>query len=378
MFQQLVEEQPGTEPIFLLEEPEAHLHPQAARTLWDRITALPGQKLVTTHSPYFVQNVPLRNLRLVRLTDGASVVNAMPKRVSSSLPWNESVARLSPNIGNVFEPDPETNCVCATAWFETRHADNLKGCFRDQDEAAVSLAVENLRHASRGLVTAQEEHELSFIGRRIRGEIFFARRWILIEGQSEYVLLHAIGSEAKQSLCRLRFDLAHECGHLVMHRGVQTGDRPTEDQANRFASAFLLPRAPFLHMFPRSRFLNWELIFHIKLQWKVSARAVLRRAFDLGMISADQYRTGNIHLAKTGQTKIERYDADLPMESAELLEAAMDALESIRPGALLEMANELGLAAPMFDHLTSRALDMPAVRGDDEAVRYVDFTVRRQ
>jgi putative ATP-dependent endonuclease of OLD family len=193
VFQQLVEEQPGTEPIFLLEEPEAHLHPQAARTLWDRITALPGQKLVTTHSPYFVQNVPLRNLRLVRLTDGASVVNAMPKRVCSSLPWNESVARLSPNIGSVFVPDPETNRVCATAWFETRHADNLKGCFRDQDEAAVSLAVDTLRHASRGLVTLQEEHELSFIGRRIRGEIFFARRWILIEGQSEYVLLHAIG-----------------------------------------------------------------------------------------------------------------------------------------------------------------------------------------
>lgn len=193
VFQQLVEEQPGTEPIFLLEEPEAHLHPQAARTLWDRITALPGQKLVTTHSPYFVQNVPLRNLRLVRLTGGASVVSAMPKRVCSSLVWNDSVARLSPNLGNVFEPDPETNRVCATAWFEARHAENLKGCYRDQDEAAVSLAVDTLRHDSRGLVTAQEEHELSFIGRRIRGEIFFARRWILIEGQSEYVLLHAIG-----------------------------------------------------------------------------------------------------------------------------------------------------------------------------------------
>jgi Zn-dependent peptidase ImmA (M78 family)/transcriptional regulator with XRE-family HTH domain len=186
-----------------------------------------------------------------------------------------------------------------------------------------------------------------------------------------------VRSEDKQSLCRLRFDLAHECGHLVMHRGIQTGDRLTEDQANRFASAFLLPRAPFLHMFPRSRFLNWELIFHIKLQWKVSARAVLRRAFDLGVISSDQYRTGNIHLAKTGQTKVERYDADLPMESAELLDAAMDALESTRAGALLEMANELGLAAPMFDHLTSRSLDTPVIRMDDETVRYVDFTVQR-
>jgi putative ATP-dependent endonuclease of the OLD family len=58
VFQQLEEEQPGTEPIFLLEEPEAHLHPQAARTLWERVSALPGQKVVTTHSPYFVQNVP--------------------------------------------------------------------------------------------------------------------------------------------------------------------------------------------------------------------------------------------------------------------------------------------------------------------------------
>lgn len=66
------------------------------------------------------------------------------------------------------------------------------------------------------------------------------------------------------------------------------------------------------------------------------------------------------------------------MESAELLGAAMDALESTRPGALLEMANELGLAAPMFGHLTSRALDAPTIAMDDETVRYVDFAARRR
>lgn len=186
-----------------------------------------------------------------------------------------------------------------------------------------------------------------------------------------------VRSDAKQSLCRLRFDLAHECGHLVMHRGVQTGDRWTEDQANRFASAFLLPRAPFLHMFPRSRFLNWDLIFHIKLNWKVSARAVLRRALDLGVITPDQYKTGNIHLAKTGQTKVERYDADMPMERAELLDAAIDALGGSRPGALSELANELGLADDMFGHLTKRELDAPATARLDSTVRYVDFSARR-
>ncbi|MBS0538581.1 MAG: ImmA/IrrE family metallo-endopeptidase [Proteobacteria bacterium] len=187
-----------------------------------------------------------------------------------------------------------------------------------------------------------------------------------------------VRSEAKQSLCRLRFDLAHECGHLIMHRGIQTGDRLTEDQANRFASAFLLPRSPFLHMFPRSRFLNWELIFHIKLNWKVSARAILRRALDLGVITPGQYRTGNVHLAKTGQTKIERYDADLQMEQAELLDVAIDTLGGLYPGAVSEFASELGLGKGMFDHLTSRELDAPVIASVDSKVRYVDFTARRK
>lgn len=186
-----------------------------------------------------------------------------------------------------------------------------------------------------------------------------------------------VRSEAKQSLCRLRFDLAHECGHLIMHRGLQTGDRVTEEQANRFASAFLLPRATFLHMFPRSRFLNWDLVFHIKLQWKVSARAILRRAFDLAIISSDQYRTGNIHLAKTGQTKVERYDAELPMEDTELLEMAFNALDDARPGAVAEMAGKLGLASTMFRHLTGRGLSAP-VRIVDDGVYYVDFSSRRR
>ena len=117
-----------------------------------------------------------------------------------------------------------------------------------------------------------------------------------------------IRSEAKPSACRLRFDLAHECGHLVMHRGIETGDKETEDQANRFASAFLLPRASFIHEFPRGPYLNWQAIYDMKLRWKVSAAAILRRAFDLKMLSADQYRTGHIHLSKTGQRKVEKFD----------------------------------------------------------------------
>ncbi|WP_122673020.1 ImmA/IrrE family metallo-endopeptidase, partial [Pseudomonas viridiflava] len=54
-----------------------------------------------------------------------------------------------------------------------------------------------------------------------------------------------VRSTAKSSPGRQRFDLAHELGHLVMRQGIETGCRRTEDQANQFASALLMPRASF-------------------------------------------------------------------------------------------------------------------------------------
>lgn len=165
-----------------------------------------------------------------------------------------------------------------------------------------------------------------------------------------------IRSEAKPAACRLRFDLAHECGHLVMHKGVLTGDKLTEDQANRFASAFLLPRSAFIHEFPRSRLLNWHAIFEMKLRWKVSASAILRRAYDLKILSADQYRTGYIHLSKTGQRKFERYDDVLVPEEPELLPSAMATLEQAYPGAVRRIAADAGLEDGMFESVCGHGL----------------------
>jgi putative ATP-dependent endonuclease of OLD family len=64
--------EPESTPILALEEPETHLHPQAARTLWGHVSKLPGQKIITTHSPFFVQHVPFRDLRMVRLTENGT------------------------------------------------------------------------------------------------------------------------------------------------------------------------------------------------------------------------------------------------------------------------------------------------------------------
>jgi Zn-dependent peptidase ImmA (M78 family)/transcriptional regulator with XRE-family HTH domain len=171
-----------------------------------------------------------------------------------------------------------------------------------------------------------------------------------------------VRSGAKASLFRQRFDLAHECGHLIMHRGVETGDKVTEGQAHHFASAFLLPRSAFIREYPRGRQLNWNELFRLKLRWGVAVRAIVRRAYDLRLIDAAQYRVANIQIVKTGQAKREKYDDQFSLEEPELLRAAMHALAMTREGRVLDLAKAMGLAAPMLTLLTGvdyMSLDLP-------------------
>lgn len=56
--------------VLALEEPESHLHPQAQRSLFGHIKEIPGQHIVSTHSPYFAGQAQLQDLRLFIKTGG--------------------------------------------------------------------------------------------------------------------------------------------------------------------------------------------------------------------------------------------------------------------------------------------------------------------
>ena len=58
--------QPETEAILALEEPETHLHPQATRALAANLGAVESQKIVSSHSPYFIQEIPFTKLLMFR------------------------------------------------------------------------------------------------------------------------------------------------------------------------------------------------------------------------------------------------------------------------------------------------------------------------
>ena len=49
--------------ILALEEPEAHLHPHAQRTLYNQLSEMKGQKIISTHSPFIASQCQLHEMR---------------------------------------------------------------------------------------------------------------------------------------------------------------------------------------------------------------------------------------------------------------------------------------------------------------------------
>jgi Zn-dependent peptidase ImmA (M78 family)/transcriptional regulator with XRE-family HTH domain len=134
-----------------------------------------------------------------------------------------------------------------------------------------------------------------------------------------------------RSACRSRFAIAHELGHFALHAGVLTGDKLTEGQANRFASAFLLPRITFSNecrIAIRGTRLNWSGLKELKFRWGASKAAILYRGRQLGIFSEEQAKAGYVGLNRKGQALQEDEDEVIPFETPEVLSDGLKVMDS--------------------------------------------------
>lgn len=130
---------------------------------------------------------------------------------------------------------------------------------------------------------------------------------------------------------RLRFDLAHELAHLVLHRGlVTTGNRAAELAANEFAGNFLVP--PEALMSHARRNMSLASVHTTKKVFGVSAMAMVVRLHQLSLINDWQYRSWMVELSKQGYRSHELDGISKERSSllTQILRIARDGGQSLR------------------------------------------------
>ena len=193
-------------PVLLVEEPETHLHPHAVRTLWRHVDAQPGQKIVATHSPYLVQSTSFRDLRRVRFTDNGTEVNSLPESFSVRVPPLDGMEGAVRRWKDIMSYDQATRTLTVAGSLRREaHRRLLRRFGSNEQRREFESVLRDLRHRSSRYIANDELRSLETFARRIRGEIFFAERWLIVEGQSDYLIGHGIADA-------MEFDLD---GHRV-------------------------------------------------------------------------------------------------------------------------------------------------------------------
>ncbi len=151
---------------------------------------------------------------------------------------------------------------------------------------------------------------------------------------------------------RARYDIGHELGHAVLHRHVtieQSRDpvlaKLQEDQAHRFAGAFLFPKDAFLSEVPVP---SLDYFCNLKRRWGMSIAAMVYRAFNLGII--DDVERTHLYQSMTrrrwrGPLR-EPFDSpeEMPFERPRMLRRGIETV--VGAGIFGRSAIQSGLALP--------------------------------
>lgn len=147
---------------------------------------------------------------------------------------------------------------------------------------------------------------------------------------------------------RSRFDAAHELGHLLLHKHGVPRDRKAEQDANDFASAFLMPKSSIIAQSPK--FPSIQNLIELKKIWRVSLAAMVYRLKKLNLISEWQHRTIIINMNKL------KYNINEPCSiEKETSQIFYKIFEELKNEGITkkQIAEEIGIYLKDFQKLTT-------------------------
>lgn len=191
-------------------------------------------------------------------------------------------------------------------------------------------------------------------------------------------------SNNKTSAARIHFDIAHELGHICLHDWHENIEdlekeefRRREDEAHRFAAAFLLPKSSFMQDAKRVQ-PSIPAYTQLKRKWRTSIAAMFRRSYNLGIISMQDYQNCIITMQKRGQRKEEPLDDKLMTASPAILKTAIHMLfteKVFTPRTFIdELAYSYGLS--LNPEELERLLDMHGIFKTANVIKFPDLSIK--
>jgi Zn-dependent peptidase ImmA (M78 family)/transcriptional regulator with XRE-family HTH domain len=123
---------------------------------------------------------------------------------------------------------------------------------------------------------------------------------------------------------RLRFTVAHELGHLVLHRAPKGAIPRIEAQAHAFAAEFLMPALQMRTVLVPP--VTLSSLAPLKPIWRVSVQALARRARDLFIITSRQYYYLAEQIGRMGLRTDEGSGLAIPPEKPRALRQLLELL----------------------------------------------------
>lgn len=171
---------------------------------------------------------------------------------------------------------------------------------------------------------------------------------------------------AEGSPSRTRFDIAHELGHLILHRKIDrrfvelnpSTHKIIEQQAHRFAGAFLMPEVTFRKSIP---YVSLDALLLVKPQWNLSVATMLHRAQDLKMVDPAITQNLWINLTRRGWKREEPLEDVVAIEEPRLL---INALGELGDSGITALSKRVGLSTSDYERfagLPDSTLNLSAI-----------------
>jgi Zn-dependent peptidase ImmA (M78 family) len=144
---------------------------------------------------------------------------------------------------------------------------------------------------------------------------------------------------SEQPADRMRFTLAHELGHLVMHRFPTPA---MEEEANEFASALLMPAAD-LKPYVAGRRVDLAVLAALKPEWKASMQSLLMAIAPIAPLSPNQTQYLWKQISARGYRLREPPELDFPHEEPSVIQSLLSVHREGLGYSLRELAGVLNV-----------------------------------